>query len=46
MRKEMRCMYEFLESFEELLDDAIDKMSGEEFEEFKRQIIERLNEID
>ena len=42
----MRYMYEFLESFEELLDDAIDKMSGEEFEEFKRKVIERLNEID
>lgn len=39
-------MYKFLESFEELLDDTIDKMSGEEFEEFKRKVIERLNEID
>lgn len=38
-------MYKFLESFEELLDDAIDTMSGEEFEEFKRKVIERLNEI-
>lgn len=39
-------MYEFLESFEELLDKAIDNMTGEEFEEFKRKVIERLNEID
>jgi hypothetical protein len=39
-------MYEFLEEFEEMLDNAIQNLSGSEFEELKNRIIERLNEID
>lgn len=39
-------MYEFLATFEEMLDTAINNMSEEEFEKLKEKIIERLNEID
>lgn len=38
-------MYELVEEFEELVDKALN-LSVEEFEKFKEQIIERLNEID
>lgn len=39
-------MYEFLATFEEMLDTVINNMSEEEFEKLKEKIIERLNEID
>ena len=39
-------MYEFLVTFEEMLDTVINNMSEEEFEKLKEKIIERLNEID
>lgn len=39
-------MYEFLATFEEMLDTVINNMSEEEFERLKEKIIERLNEID
>lgn len=38
-------MYELMEEFEELIDKALN-LSVEEFERFKEEIIERLNEID
>ena len=39
-------MYEFLATFEEMLDTVINNMREEEFEKLKEKIIERLNEID
>lgn len=39
-------MNEYLEAFEELLDNVISNEDSEGFEEFKKRVIERLNEID
>ena len=39
-------MYEYLEQFEELLDSVINNENSDGVEEFKRRIIERLEEID
>ena len=39
-------MYEFLVTFEEMLDTVINNMSEEEFDKLKEKIIERLNEFD
>ena len=39
-------MYEYLEQFEELLDNVINNENSDGVEEFKRRIIERLEEID
>ena len=36
----------YLEEFEEILDQVISVEDSEGFEEFKRKVIERLNEID
>jgi hypothetical protein len=39
-------MNEYLEEFENLLDAVISNENSEGFEEFKKKVIERLNEID
>ena len=39
-------MSEWLEEFEDLLDRVINDTLDFEFEEFKRKVIERLEEID
>ena len=39
-------MYEYLEQFEELLDNVINNKNSDGVEEFKRRIIEKLEEID
>lgn len=39
-------MYSLLNEFEELLDKAVTILTGEDFEEFKRNVIEILEDID
>lgn len=39
-------MYEYLEKFENLLDAVISNENSETFDEFRKAVIERLNEID
>lgn len=39
-------MNEWLEEFEELLDEVINNTLDFEFEEFRQRVIERLEEID
>ena len=39
-------MSEWLEEFEELLDKVINETLDFEFEEFRRRVIERLEEIE
>lgn len=39
-------MIEYLEQFEDLLDTVINNTNSDGVDEFKRKIIERLNEID
>ena len=39
-------MNEWLEEFEELLDEVISNTMDFEFEEFRQRVIERLEEID
>lgn len=43
---EVREMLDYMTIFEELLDDVINEGDSEFFEEFKKRVIERLNEID
>lgn len=38
-------MNEWLEEFEELLDKVISEGNGYDFEEFKKKVIERMEEI-
>lgn len=39
-------MNEWLEEFEELLDEVINNTLDFEFEEFRQRVIERLEEVD
>lgn len=39
-------MVEWLEEFEELLDKVISDGNGKEFEEFRKRVIARLEEMD
>lgn len=39
-------MSEWLEKFEELLDEVISNGSGYDFEEFKYQVVKRMEEVE